>query len=177
MVAATTAGSDGSSAPVGHACTHSPHATHVLSPIGSSRSKTIFASAAAVGVADDVVDLHFAARAHAARALDARVEADLDAGVREVRRRLRALREARVLDAEAVRPVDQLRVGVVRRAGVSASSSSTTTRCDFSARGARRAARSCRPSARRQHDGASTRSPSTSTMHARQLPSGRMPSV
>src|SRR5690606_33068859 len=35
--------SDGSSAPVGHACTHSPHPTHVDSPIGSSKSKTIFA--------------------------------------------------------------------------------------------------------------------------------------
>ena len=26
-------------APVGHACTHSPHATHELNPIGSSKSK------------------------------------------------------------------------------------------------------------------------------------------
>ncbi len=33
----------GISAPVGHACTHSPHATQVESPIGSSRSNTIFA--------------------------------------------------------------------------------------------------------------------------------------
>ena len=29
------------SAPVGHACTHSPQATQVLSPIGSSKSKTM----------------------------------------------------------------------------------------------------------------------------------------
>ena len=31
----------GINAPVGQACTHSPHATHVLSPIGSSKSNTI----------------------------------------------------------------------------------------------------------------------------------------
>ena len=45
LFAATTAGSDGSSAPVGQAWTHSPQPTHVLSPIGSSKSNTIFASA------------------------------------------------------------------------------------------------------------------------------------
>jgi len=32
----------GISAPVGQACTHSPQATQELSPIGSSKSKTIF---------------------------------------------------------------------------------------------------------------------------------------
>ena len=31
----------GINAPVGHCCTHSPQATHVLAPIGSSRSNTI----------------------------------------------------------------------------------------------------------------------------------------
>jgi hypothetical protein len=34
----------GISAPVGHACTHSPQATQVELPIGSSKSKTILAS-------------------------------------------------------------------------------------------------------------------------------------
>src|SRR5687768_11442136 len=38
MVPASRAGI---SAPVGHACTHSPQATHVESPIGSSKSNTI----------------------------------------------------------------------------------------------------------------------------------------
>jgi hypothetical protein len=32
----------GINAPVGHDCTHSPQATHVESPIGSSKSNTIF---------------------------------------------------------------------------------------------------------------------------------------
>jgi hypothetical protein len=31
----------GINAPVGQACTHSPHATHVLSPMPSWRSKTM----------------------------------------------------------------------------------------------------------------------------------------
>ena len=33
------------SAPVGQACTHSPHATQVEAPIGSSKSNTTFAAA------------------------------------------------------------------------------------------------------------------------------------
>src|SRR5205807_10446512 len=33
---------EGINAPVGHACTHSPQATQVEAPIGSSKSKTIF---------------------------------------------------------------------------------------------------------------------------------------
>ena len=43
VLAATTAICAGISAPVGQACTHSPQATQVLSPMGSSMSNTIFA--------------------------------------------------------------------------------------------------------------------------------------
>ena len=67
---------DGISAPVGQACTHSPQATQVEAPIGSSKSNTIFSMMAAAGHADDVVDLHFAAGADAEIALDAGVEID-----------------------------------------------------------------------------------------------------
>jgi len=41
-IACTNASCAGASAPVGHACTHSPQATHVDAPIGSSKSNTIF---------------------------------------------------------------------------------------------------------------------------------------
>src|SRR5438874_4995866 len=43
---------------------------------------------AAVGVADDVIHLHFSAGAHAARALDAGVEVHRDRRVRDIRLRL-----------------------------------------------------------------------------------------
>src|SRR5207302_6035809 len=55
---------------------------------------------AAAGVADDVVHLHLAAGAHAARALDAGVEIDRDRRVRDVGLRLLAPGEARPADAE-----------------------------------------------------------------------------
>ena len=91
----------GASAPVGHACTHSPQATHVDTPIGSSRSNTIFECVAAERVADDVVDLLLAARAHAARALDARVEVHRHRRMRQIGRGLLRGGEARLADRRA----------------------------------------------------------------------------
>ncbi len=68
---------------------------------------------AAKRVADDVVDLLLAAGAHAARALDARVEVDRHRRMREVGRGLRTRREARLPDAELALPLGELRVGLV----------------------------------------------------------------
>jgi hypothetical protein len=58
--------------------------------MGSSRSKTILLSAAAQRVADHVVDLLFAAGAHAAVALDAGVQVHGHGGVAQVGRGLLA---------------------------------------------------------------------------------------
>ena len=61
-------------------------------------------------------------------------------------------------------------------AGMSDSSSSRTIFCDCTARGLS-VSTSMPAFGERQHDGASTRSPLTSTTQARQLPSGRMPGL
>jgi hypothetical protein len=59
---------------------------------------------------------------------------------------------------------------------MSESKSSSTIFCDATAR-ALSVVTSMPGAGLRQHDGAKTRSPLISTMHARQLPSGRMPSM
>src|SRR5688572_26973182 len=63
---------------------------------------------AAVGVADDVVHLHFPAGAHAARALDAGVQVDGNGGVRQIRLYRSSFFETRFADPDALRPVLQL---------------------------------------------------------------------
>ena len=110
--------------------------------------------AAAERVADDVVDLLLAARAHAARALDAGVEVHRHRRVRHVRRRLRARREARRADAElgsasARAPSRACRPSPARRRRAARRSSSARAR-----RGRCRFAPPCLPSAR-----GSTRAP------------------
>ena len=62
---------------------------------------------------DHVVDLFLAARAHAARALDAGVEVDRHRRMRNVRRRLRARREPRTANAQRLLPVIELGVGAI----------------------------------------------------------------
>ena len=62
------------------------------------------------------------------------------------------------------------------RSGMSAARSSTIIFCEWSARGLLLVT-SMPAAGLRQHDGASTRSPLISTMHERQLPSGRMPGL
>src|SRR5207253_2135219 len=68
---------------------------------------------AAKRVADDVVDLFFAAGAYASRALDAGVEIDCHRRMREVGRRLRAGLEARHADLQPSLPVIELRIELV----------------------------------------------------------------
>src|SRR5437660_6671762 len=63
---------------------------------------------AAVRIADDVVDLHLAAGAHAARALDAGVEVHRDRRVRNIALWLLASCEPGIADAEALRPLPHL---------------------------------------------------------------------
>src|SRR6266850_5805785 len=63
---------------------------------------------AAVGVADDVVHLHLAAGAHAARALDAGVEVDRDRRMRDVGLGLFSRGKARLAYAEALGPAQHL---------------------------------------------------------------------
>ena len=68
---------------------------------------------AAKRIADDVVDLFFAAGAHASRALDAGIEIDCHRRMREVGWRLRARLEARHTDLQPSLPVIELRVELV----------------------------------------------------------------
>src|SRR5690606_373794 len=66
--------------------------------------------AAAIRVPDHIVDLDLAARAHAASALDARLQVHLDAGVREVRHRLRSHGKTAGAYTELRRPIAELRL-------------------------------------------------------------------
>jgi hypothetical protein len=77
---------EGISAPVGQACTHSPHATQVDCAHRVVEVEHDLFVVAAPGHADHVVDLHFAAGADAQIALDAGVEIDRHRGLAAVRR-------------------------------------------------------------------------------------------
>ena len=130
---------------------------------------------AAAGHADHVVDLHLAAGADAQIALDAGVEIDRHRRMAAVGRGLRASRGKRpALDPHAGRPSCQnFGVRIVRRvsrSGWSATSSSNTILRAVLARSV--AVFTFMPAAGlRMQLAASTRSPSISTMQARQLPS------
>src|SRR5690606_38725419 len=69
------------------------------------------------GIPDDVVHLLFAAGADAPLALDAGVEMHRDRRMREILGWLRTFAEARLADAELLRPVLELRVQRVLRLG------------------------------------------------------------
>jgi hypothetical protein len=130
---------------------------------------------AAERVADDVVDLLLAAGAHAARALDAGVEVDRDAVVRQIGPGADGAARSAVCRPQ-LRPSVELRVSGMALSGMSESRSSSTIFCDATAR-ALSVVTSMPGAGLRQHEAASTRSPLTSTTQARQLPSGRMPSL
>ena len=124
--------------------------------------------------ADHVVDLDLAAGAHAQIAVDAGVEMDRHRRVARVGRRRRRCGKRELLHAHAIGPLPELGVGVVRRRapGWSASSSSMTIFRAVVARS--EAVTTFMPGeGLRMQDAASTRSPSISTMQARQLPSAR----
>ena len=69
---------------------------------------------AAVGHADDVIDLHFPTRPHAQVAVDAGIEVDPHRGVARVRRDHGTAREPALGDVQALRPLPQLRIVLVR---------------------------------------------------------------
>ena len=75
-----------------------------LSPIGSSKSNTIFGVVAAIGHADHVVDLDLAAGADAQPALDAGVEVDRHRRMADVGLPALGGREAALGDARSCRP-------------------------------------------------------------------------
>ena len=162
---------DGIRAPVGQAWTHSPQAT-VLPPIGSSMSNTIFEPTLRYAMPMTSLTCT-AAGAHVQIAVDAGVQVHRHRGVAEVGRRARAFREARAAHAHPVRPLPQLGSWcATARSGWSASSSSMTI---FRAVCPADAVTTFMPAAGlRMQDAASTRSPSISTMQARQLPSARI---
>src|SRR5207249_769991 len=66
---------------------------------------------AAERIADDVVDLHFAAGAHAARALDAGVEINRNGRVRQVRPWRQTRCKTGLADLHTVNPIVQLGIG------------------------------------------------------------------
>ena len=72
---------------------------------------------AAARHADDVVDLHFAAGAHAQIAGDAGVEIDRHGRVAAIGRRALVAREAALLELHAVGDLPKLGIGVVRNLG------------------------------------------------------------
>ena len=131
---------------------------------------------AAMGEADHVVDLHFAAGTDAARALDAGVQVDGDRRVRQVRSRGRPRARSETRRPEALSPSAPARN---RCAAASADGPRTAVRAPSSASAAHAGCPSITSMPGvgwRQHDAASTRSPLISTTQARQLPSGRKPS-
>ena len=92
---------------MGQACTHSPQATQVESPIGSSKSNTGFAVDVAEGHADHVIDLDFTAGAHAEPTVDAGVEIDSHGGMRQVGPQDAVGGEAGGVDALSLGPVPE----------------------------------------------------------------------
>ena len=68
----------------------------------------------ASGIANDIIDLHFTAGAHTARALDAGIQVDGNGGMTEIGLRLRPASKPRLAQLHLLRPVVQLGIGAVR---------------------------------------------------------------
>ena len=179
----------GISAPVGQACTHSPQATQRAFAHGVVQVEHHLGVRAAQCQADDVVDLRFAAGAHAAVALDAGVEVDGHGRMGQVGAgcsRRRAVRAGRGVTprraAQALSSPWRLRPAVVavplvallRQVGQQQLQHHLLA---LAARAGSAHAPSGPARGVRQQLGASVRSPSISTTQARQLPSGRRPSL
>src|SRR6185503_13088607 len=69
---------------------------------------------AAIGHADDVVDLHLAAGAHAQAALDAGVEIDAHGGMAAIALPALSRRKATLGHLDLFSPVPEFRIGIVR---------------------------------------------------------------
>ncbi len=170
------------SAPVGQACTHSPQPTQLESPIGSSRSKTIFA--AAPRPAMPITSLAWMSRqacTHSWQWMQASSCTVMAGWLRSAS----AMGAASAMAARGGKRLPRrssdsahcqnkaLRSCACARGGCSVSSSSITSRRLCSAR-SEVSLRTRMPALTwREQLGASWRSPSISTMHARQLPPGR----
>ena len=172
------------SAPVGQAWTHSPQATQEESPIGSPMSNTGTVSAPRCAMPmTSLTCTSRQARSHSPQAMQAsRLTAiegceaswnTLSTGTAPPEPgREPGKRGAPRPVASACAQNGALGSGEASRAGMSEASSSITRRRLDSARS--EAVRTTMPSAGlRMQEAASTRSPSTSTMQARQLPSAR----
>ncbi len=164
----------GISAPVGHACTHSPQATQVLWPIGSPKSKTILEPMPRPAM--PMTSLTWTSRQARTQRLQWMQASRLTAiagwllsggGGRRAGNRL-AASPASSIQRHSSEPGSWATVF----SGWSASKSSSTIRRAVAAR-SDWVITFIPATGLRRHDGASTRSPSISTMQARQLPSGR----
>ena len=129
----------------------------------------------AIGHADDVVDLHLAAGAHAEAALDAGVEIDAHGRMAGVALPALGGREAAFGHPDLFRPVPEFRIrivgGLARRLVGDQKLHHHFLRSNW--RGRWPIFTFMPTVGVRLQDAASTRSPSISTMQARQLPSGR----
>ena len=164
----------GISAPVGQAWTHSPQATQVLSPIGSSKSKTIFACVPRWAM--PMTSLTWTSRQARTQSVQLMQASRLTAiagwlgsasgaTLRPKRVSETPIRSAHCHSFESASCASA-------RPGWSAIRSSNTMRRADAARS--EAVSTVMPSlGLRMQDAASTRSPSISTIQARQLPSAR----
>ena len=163
-------------APVGQAWTHSPQATQVLCAHRVVEVEDDLLVMAAAGHADDVVDLDLAAGADAEVAVDAGVELHRHRRMAAVGRR-RARRAGKRLASTPTRSAQRQNFesgSCARRARglVGQQQLEDHPRAAVGARSSRSS--TFMPGVGlRMHEAASTRSPSISTMQARQLPSGR----
>ena len=162
-------------APVGQACTHSPQATQVLSPISSPMSNTI--CECLPRCAKPITSFTCSSRQartqrlHWIQASRLTAMAGCEWSGATGSRVSKRGEDTFSLEAQWSSS-ESSRYGDGPCCGMSASNSSTTIFCECRARV--ESLFTCMPSAGlRQQDGARVRSPSISTMQARQLPSAR----
>ena len=165
---------DGISAPVGQACTHSPQATQVEAPIGSSKSNTILAWWPRPAM--PMTSLTCTSRQARTQRLQWMQASRLTAMAGWLRSgggvARRGKRPASIFWRLAIFQSSESGSCATASAGWSASSSSATMRRAVLARSVWVLTFMPGVGVRMQL-AASTRSPSTSTMQTRQLPSGR----
>ena len=164
----------GISAPVGQAWTHSPQATQVERPIGSSKSNTIFSEKPRPAI--PMTSLTWTSRQARTHRLHAMQASRFTAMAGWLRSAAGVSRAGKRLASISMRSAQlqnfEIGSGECSRSGWSAIRSSNTNLREVLARSD--AVLTFMPAVGlRMQLAASTRSPSTSTMQARQLPSGR----